>query len=124
VARLPRYQEGSVDSQWRAIVKARADYTCEICKVKRSALFLDAHHLASYSDNPHLRTDINNSAVLCRKCHMAFHDRYGRGENTKQQYEEFKKIYKPKLSSKVFKKPKIRKFKVKARHAIKPSNHN
>lgn len=119
MVKMNRYSDGSPDSIWRSFCKSRADYTCEICKKRQSPRSLHAHHLASYSDNPDLRTDVNNCAVLCKNCHNAFHDEYGRGGNTKSQFEKFILEYKPKikkekiLTIKPFKKLKIRKFKVK-----------
>ena len=112
---MARYDVNSKDSMWRQQVKSRDDNTCQACKVRRSPYFLHAHHIFSYSDNPNLRTDVGNGTTFCQNCHQNFHDRYGRGGNTKQQLEEFLKSSIKKI--KPLKKPKIRKFKVK--HAFK-----
>ncbi len=114
-----RYNPNGPDAIWRSIVKSRADNSCEICKKRQSPRSLHAHHLESYSDNPQLRRDAKNGACLCADCHNAFHDRYGRGGNTKTQFDEFVSQYnpkskviqikKPKFKIKVFKSPVLRK---------------
>lgn len=112
---MGRYDPNSKDSMWRQQVKSRDDNTCQSCGKRRSPYFLHAHHIFSYSDNPSLRTDIKNGITFCSKCHDNFHDRYGRGGNTRHQLEEFLRTSSKKV--KKIKRPKIRKFKVK--HAIK-----
>jgi predicted restriction endonuclease len=91
---LGRYEPGSKDAQWRSIVKSNADYTCFICASRHSPYKLHAHHIESYADNPTLRRTIKNGVCLCSKCHMKFHTKYGFGENTRIQFEEFVKSYK------------------------------
>lgn len=108
-----RYTEGGPDSIWRGIIKSRADYSCEICKKRQSPKSLHAHHLASYSDNPNLRIEPTNGVSLCKSCHDAFHNKYGRGGNTKSQFDIFKLEYKPKIKKVILKKPKIKKLKFK-----------
>lgn len=106
-----RYNPNGPDAIWRSIVKSRADNSCEICKKRQSPRSLHAHHLQSYSDNPQLRTEKTNGVCLCADCHNAFHDQYGRGGNTKSQFQEFLQTYKPKSKETKFRKPK---FKIKA----------
>jgi hypothetical protein len=38
------------------------------------------------------RYDIDNGSSLCVPCHNTFHLIYGKGKNTKAQYEEFKQV--------------------------------
>jgi hypothetical protein len=65
-----------------------ADYTCDITKEK--GVELNAHHLESWHSNEELRYDINNLICISKEMHDEFHRIYGRKNNTKQQYEEFK----------------------------------
>ncbi len=89
-----RYKKDSVDSKWRHDIKFRAGYRCEVCNRKKKAIALHAHHLYSYSDNPDLRVDLKNGKSLCRDCHDSFHDRFGKGGNNPQQFDQFLKDYK------------------------------
>ncbi len=117
---MARYDLNSKDAMWRMMVKTRDNNTCKSCGVERSPYYLHAHHIFSYSDNPMLRTDVNNGISLCSKCHKAFHDRFGRGGNTRYQLEQFLKSGVKKV--KKIKKLKIRKFKIK--HVSTPQNYN
>jgi len=49
-----------------------------------------AHHLNSWMDNMDQRYNLNNGVCICEKCHAKFHNGYGWGHNSKQQYENFK----------------------------------
>ena len=81
-----RLQEGY--NNWKQEVKKQANYTCDCCNVK--GVKLHSHHLESYNSNKELRLDFNNGVCLCEHCHKEFHKMYGYGNNTKQQYIEFK----------------------------------
>jgi 5-methylcytosine-specific restriction endonuclease McrA len=72
--------------EWREKVLARDNHECTVCGSENR---LHVHHIESYSDNPKLRTEISNGVVLCYDCHIKFHDKYGRGGNTKGQLEEW-----------------------------------
>ena len=77
------------------IVLKRDNYTCQCCgKIGGK---LNVHHLDGYNWCEEKRTDINNGITLCEKCHNDFHDIYGRGNNTKEQYEEWIKDKKVKV---------------------------
>lgn len=39
---------------------------------------LHAHHIVGFSESVHLRTELSNGIALCGKCHMGFHNQYGR----------------------------------------------
>lgn len=76
-------------AEWSSEVKKANGYTCDICGSTKE---LHSHHLYNYADYTKLRYDISNGVCLCRQCHIAgFHKQYGRKNNTKEQYEEFKK---------------------------------
>lgn len=79
--------------KWKKIIKKKFDYTCQKCGDKK---LYDkrciAHHLNSYSDNKHLAINNDNGTVMCERCHINFHKKYGFGNNTKRQFEEFVKI--------------------------------
>jgi hypothetical protein len=76
---------------WSKAVKELADNLCDCCGYSRGVA-LEAHHL--YSDN----TDkgdftLDNGVSLCSNCHKEFHKKYGFGDNTPDQYIEFKRSY-------------------------------
>lgn len=48
---------------WRWIVKARANWKCEICGKKDGKL--DAHHFFTKGGHKHMRFDIENGIALC-----------------------------------------------------------
>ena len=81
-----RKQQGY--NEWSYKVKEKADFICNICGQKHGDIV--SHHLESYNSNKNLRLDVNNGVCLCDKCHKEFHHIYGYGNNTKQQYIEFK----------------------------------
>lgn len=73
---------------WIKKVFRRDNYTCQICGDNISN-FLSPHHLNGYDNFKNQRTDVNNGITLCRKCHKEFHGKYGYGNNTKEQFENF-----------------------------------
>lgn len=77
-------------SQWRKNVFEKDCYTCQVCG-DDSGGNLVAHHLESYDINVKYRYDIKNGVTLCEKCHKDFHGKYGYGNNTKKQFEEYLK---------------------------------
>ncbi len=78
---------------WRKAVLARDNYTCKKCgeKAKRTNK-LHVHHIRSFASNPKLRTEIKNGVCLCQHCHLSFHQRYGRDNNTTRQFTAFLKL--------------------------------
>ncbi len=75
-------------NEWSKEVKRQANFTCDCCGEQNGVHH--SHHLESYNSNKELRLDLNNGICLCEKCHKEFHKLYGYGNNTKQQYIEFK----------------------------------
>lgn len=68
-------------------VLKRDEYTCQCCGVVGTRL--NVHHLNSYDWFVDGRTDCENAITLCERCHKNFHLLYGRGKNTKEQFEEW-----------------------------------
>lgn len=67
-------------------VMSRDNYTCKVCGSKMK---IKVHHLNSYNWCVSGRTDDNNGVTLCDICHNSFHSIYGRGNNTKDQFEDW-----------------------------------
>lgn len=76
---------------WRLFVFSRDDYTCQVCGERGGDL--EAHHLESYADNVEDRLDPENGVTLCQACHRAFHKAKGFGNNTRIQFDEWKREY-------------------------------
>ena len=76
--------------EWRKKVYSRDKYVCQICGDNRGGIF-NAHHLMSYDKYSELRFDINNGITLCEQCHKDFHNIYGRGNNTIEQFQEYER---------------------------------
>lgn len=72
---------------WRESVFARDNWVCQKCKVRGGRLH--PHHIQNFSQYPELRLAIDNGITFCEKCHIEFHKRYGKTENTNEQIEEF-----------------------------------
>ena len=112
----------SLNEQWFSNCKQQANYTCELTgKVGRnlhthhlkafSTIVIEAHNLHNIQIKDQVKDytqeelklleeyveswhkDNSNGVVLCEEVHMLFHDLYGRGGNTPEQYEEFKQRY-------------------------------
>lgn len=74
---------------WRREVFKRDNYICQCCHIAKGKR-INAHHLDGYNWCKEKRTDINNGVTLCTECHNLFHSIYKFGDNTKEQFEEFK----------------------------------
>ena len=83
---------------WRKQIHERSNYTCQKCN--RRHVKLEAHHLDSYNLFPKKRYWIRNGASLCCKCHREFHQKYGYGMNTREQYKEWINHLTPKKEKK------------------------
>lgn len=78
------------ENEWRKAIYKKDNYTCNKCNCRNGKI--TAHHLNSWNKFPEQRFDINNGITLCRACHKDFHIQYGYGNNTKEQYIEYKGI--------------------------------
>lgn len=63
----------------------RDAYTCQCCGSKNN---IQVHHLDGYDWCKEKRTEVENGITLCEICHKNFHMIYGKGRNTKEQFEE------------------------------------
>jgi hypothetical protein len=73
--------------KWRMEIFERDEYTCQYCG--QIGYKLNAHHLYSYKQYKKLRLEISNGITLCQECHNNFHSRYGKINNTDEQYREW-----------------------------------
>lgn len=76
--------------KWAQAVKKRDHYICVICN--RRGVELNAHHMNSWDVFVEERYDLENGVTLCSICHNSFHNIYGYGKNTMDQFKEFKSI--------------------------------
>jgi len=74
---------------WIKSVFERDKYTCQLTGIKGKKL--SAHHLYSWDKNKEKRLDINNGITILKELHDEFHNIYGRGNNTPEQFEDYKK---------------------------------
>lgn len=68
-------------------VLQRDKYICQCCGVIGKKL--EVHHIDGYNWEKEKRLDFSNVITLCEKCHNNFHDKYGRGNNTREQFESW-----------------------------------
>lgn len=102
-------EEGQISyATFRKRVLERDNSTCVICGYKYKEKYdIVVHHLDAYFSYPERRTDVENGVSLCKKCHNKFHRKYGKRDNTEEQFKEFYKNIKNKeFTQKVYVKKK------------------
>jgi len=80
--RIRQSPEGKV---WTYDVLAKANFTCVKCNERGGKLH--AHHKNGFNAFPEQRFDIDNGVCLCKSCHDNFHEVYGKGDNTQEQFD-------------------------------------
>ena len=69
-------------------VYERDNYTCQLTNKRGGNLVV--HHLNGYNWDKENRLNSNNVITISEEIHDKFHKEYGYGNNTKEQFEEFK----------------------------------
>lgn len=72
--------------RWSKKVRKRDGEKCTICGNTKG---LNAHHLNGWNWDIKNRDNVNNGITLCEECHQKFHNEYGYGNNTKEQFIKF-----------------------------------
>lgn len=75
---------------WSLEIKRRDNFKCMLCGDGKGGNLV-SHHLNGYSDFPKQRYDYTNGITLCNVCHKRFHDSYGYGGNTSEQFKKYAK---------------------------------
>lgn len=76
------------NSVWAIDVKKRDKFTCQICRDSRGGNLV-SHHINSYNKFPESRLNLANGITLCENCHKDFHNLFGNGNNTSDQWGIF-----------------------------------
>lgn len=77
--------------EWSFSVKQKYNFTCYKCGDKKGGNLV-SHHLFSYMKFKDLRLDPKNGVCLCELCHNEFHNKYGWGDNTEFQFNEWIRV--------------------------------
>ena len=83
-----RIRQSAEGKAWIYDVLAKSNFTCDKCQVRGGSLV--AHHLNGFNSFPDQRFLPDNGICLCEDCHEAFHTQFGKGDNTAEQYREFR----------------------------------
>ena len=76
--------------EWRNSVFKRDKFNCQVCGKNGG---VNSHHLFSWGSCKEKRYDTDNGITMCRSCHKKFHEEFGWGNNTPDQYSKFKSNY-------------------------------
>ena len=88
---LNKYGRGAAWQRWRSAILRRDNYTCQITGQVGGKIA--AHHLHNWAHFPDLRFELSNGVTITRELHTLFHERYGKGPNTPEQFREFTLAY-------------------------------
>ena len=93
--RMKRRQDKTpLYTEWRKAVYKRDGYKCKLCGKKGK---INAHHIDGWNWAVDIRYAIQNGVTLCagkkRGCHDRFHKEYGKGDNTRYQFNDFALTY-------------------------------
>lgn len=66
-----RLRLGAEVKEWKRLVHARDNYTCQHCGHRGKGLH--AHHIKEWAKHPELRFEVNNGLTLCALCHGKVH---------------------------------------------------
>jgi predicted RNA-binding Zn-ribbon protein involved in translation (DUF1610 family) len=80
-----RIRQSAEGKAWTYDILSKANFTCIKCQVRGGSLH--AHHLNAFNSYPEQRFNLDNGVCLCHDCHEAFHEVYGKGNNTKEQFD-------------------------------------
>ena len=78
------------------VAKIESTPCCEVTGEKDN---LVVHHLWSFNTHPELGNDPTNMVRIHKDIHKEFHNKYRRGNNTPEQWEEFIKDYNKKITT-------------------------
>jgi hypothetical protein len=72
--------------EFRKSIMLRDNYTCQLTGMRGK---LNVHHIEAISSSLEKALDPDNVITLHASIHKLFHDIYGRGHNTREQFNEF-----------------------------------
>jgi predicted restriction endonuclease len=84
--RLDRNKSRIQHNEWKRNLLKIHNYKCYICGTSEK---LVAHHKNGYNWDVENRYNLKNGVILCKYHHDSFHLKYGKGDNTEQQFLEF-----------------------------------
>ncbi len=82
-----RIRQSAEGKAWTYDILSKSNFTCIKCNERGGKLH--AHHLNGFNLFPDQRLDLNNGVCLCESCHESFHEVYGKGDNTEEQFNEW-----------------------------------
>lgn len=83
------WDNATLVSSFRRKIFGSRERKCVCCGKEIREMQL--HHLNARNKFPEQTFDEDNVVIICKDCHKKFHDKYGYGDNTKEQFEEFLK---------------------------------